>query len=32
MACFYLEFVVVIAFGCVGVVSHVTKGFVVSFV
>ncbi len=31
MACLCLEFVVVIAFGCVGVASYITKGFVVSF-
>jgi hypothetical protein len=31
VACFYLESIVVIAFACVGIVSYVTKGFVVSF-
>jgi hypothetical protein len=31
VACLCLEFVVVIAFGCVGVASYITKGFVVSF-
>ncbi len=31
MACLCLEFVVVIAFGCIGVASWITKGFVVSF-
>lgn len=31
MACLCLESVVVIAFGCVGVASYITKGFVVSF-
>ncbi len=31
VACLCLEFVVVIAFGCIGIASRITKGFVVSF-